>query len=524
VRGVLPVILVCFLTLSGNTLAATFTVTNTNDLGFGSLRQAILDANASPGADQIVFNIPGPGVHTITPLSALPALTDDAGATIDGYTQPGSSPNTLVIGDNAVLLIELTGGAFAGGFCVTLRSSSNRIRGIVVNGCGSGTGFVGIAIEDGSNNVVSGCYIGTDAAGSIAKQNIGGIFIDGGDLNPPGAPARTTIGGTSPSERNLISGNFGVGILIGQGSSDTLVVGNYVGTDATGGKIVANASGVQVNVSQRSTIGGTTMGSGNLVSGNFGSGVLILSAGQTIIQGNRIGTDATGSFRIPNGTGVQIQVGTAGIVVGGNTAAAGNVISGNAFYGLRIFRPLGAPLVAGNLIGTDVSGTAPLGNARDGVLMLSGSTVDSVGGSVAGNVIAFNGGAGVAVGADLDDRSSGNRISGNSIHDNGSLGIDLGSDGVTANDPGDGDTGPNNLQNFPVLFSALSDGVSTEVRGSLNSSPATSFTIEFFANPACDASGFGEGQTFLGQTTLTTTDQETLCLALRFPCPRSVRL
>jgi hypothetical protein len=175
--------------------------------------------------------------------------------------------------------------------------------------------------------------------------------------------------------------------------------------------------------------------------------------------------------------------------------------------------------VAGNLIGTDVTGTAPLGNARDGVLMLSGSTADSVGGSVTGDVIAFNGGAGVAVGNDVNDLSSGDRISGNSIHDNGGLGIDLGSDGVTPNHLGDGVAGPNNLQNFPVLSSALSDGVSTEVRGSLNSSPATSFTIEFFANPACNSSGYGEGQTFLGQTTVTTDGSDNAVFVATLPAP-----
>jgi hypothetical protein len=113
-RSLAPLGLVCFLQFSvTEARAATFTVTNTGDSGPGSLRQAILDANAAPGADAIAFNIPGRGVHAIGPLSPLPALTDDAGVTIDGYTQPGASPNTLAIGDNAVLLVELNG-ALAG--------------------------------------------------------------------------------------------------------------------------------------------------------------------------------------------------------------------------------------------------------------------------------------------------------------------------------------------------------------------------------------------------------------------------
>src|SRR5260221_11162824 len=122
----LPSIAVAVLPGASSLLAATFTVTNTNDSGPGSLRQAILDANGNPGTDTIAFNIPGQGVQTIRPLTPLPPVTDDAGVTIDGYTQPGSSPNTLAAGDNAVLLIELDGSAgFGQGTGLTLASSAN---------------------------------------------------------------------------------------------------------------------------------------------------------------------------------------------------------------------------------------------------------------------------------------------------------------------------------------------------------------------------------------------------------------
>ncbi len=138
------------------------------------------------------------------------------------------------------------------------------------------------------------------------------------------------------------------------------------------------------------------------------------------------------------------------------------------------------PRVEGNFIGTDATGAAPLGNGQNGVMMASGSLVYTVGGTVTNNVIAFNGAAGVAVGFNPSDGSSNNRITGNSIHDNGGLGIDLGSDGVTLNDVGDGDTGPNNLQNYPVLSAAISDGISTRITGALNSVPTTTFSVEFF--------------------------------------------
>lgn len=479
--------------------AATFSVINESDAGPGSLRQAILDANATPGADLIAFNIPGPGVHTISPLSALPALTDDAGVTIDGYSQPGSSHNTLAVGDNAVLLIELSGTAaetFAGG--ITVRSSFNRIRGLVINSFGAEGAGGGILIQQGSNNTVSGCLLGTSAVGSVAKPNVVGVAVAAaGTLVPP---IRTTIGGVSPPERNVISGND-TGVVVSLGSSDTLVIGNYVGTDVNGTAIVANGTGVGVTLSQGTTIGGPAGGLGNLISGN-GVGIGIIGA-QVIIQGNRIGTNATGAFALPNASGILTVGGTTDTVVGGDTSGAGNLISGNSLYGVRMLRPQGNRLL-GNLIGTDISGTSPLGNGTQGVLIQNLSAPDLIGGTIDGNVIAFNGSAGVAVGSDLNDVTSSDRITGNSIHDNGGLGIDLGSNGVTPNDAADTDTGPNGLQNFPVLTSAVSNGGVLTVVGTLDGAPGTTFSVELFSNSACDPSGYGEGQSFLGALSATT--------------------
>ena len=163
-------------------------------------------------------------------------------------------------------------------------------------------------------------------------------------------------------------------------------------------------------------------------------------------------------------------------------------------------------VVQGNFVGTDSTGLLPIPNLGHGISIYTFSNGQTIGGQSPAerNVIAYNGQAGIEIGRGIADGSIGNRVSGNSIHDNGGLGIDLGSDGVTANDPGDGDAGPNNLQNFPVLSAATSNEVSTGVRGSLDSSPATSFTIEFFASPVCDGSGNGEGQTFIGAAAVTT--------------------
>ncbi len=516
-RRLLPAAVVCLLVLPGTAAAALFTVINTNDSGPGSLRQAILDANATAGADTIAFNIPGSGVHTITPLSALPALTDDAGVTIDGYTQPGSSPNTLSVGDNAVLAIELDGTQlppYAHG--LTLQSSSNLVRGIVINGFGMlGSGGGGIFVQTGSNNVVAGCFLGTNAKGSAAKPNEIGV-----DIAPPDPSLSlvgTRIGGAAATERNVISGNLSAGIVIAE-AFGTLVAGNYVGTDSSGGLALGNGGGgIVTNISAGTLIGGTSAGSGNVISGNVGYGLFVFGA-QVAIQGNRIGTNAAGSLALPNtGSGIECFFGD-NMLVGGTLSGAGNLISGNGVGGVRIFRPSGAQL-AGNLIGTDVTGRQPLGNGQGGVMIRSPSNPDPAGASVTANVIAFNGAGGVMIGNDLSDLSTGNRITGNSIHDNGGLGIDLGSDGVTANDPGDADAGPNNLQNYPILSAASSNGVSTAVRGSLNSSPATSFMIEFFASPVCDGSGNGEGQTFLGGTVVTTDGSGNAVIDATLPAP-----
>ena len=182
------------------------------------------------------------------------------------------------------------------------------------------------------------------------------------------------------------------------------------------------------------------------------------------------------------------------------TAAERNIISGNLGSGISGGSYYGNAVIQGNYIGTDITGTLPLGNGNHGVLATAtGAQIGDGATPGSGNVIAFNTHNGIAVTGDL-----GNPISRNGIFSNGGLGIDLGNNGVTPNDAGDPDTGPNNLQNFPVLTSALFGGGSTTIGGTLNSMANTAFRVEFFSNASCDPSGHGEGQTFLGFTTVTT--------------------
>ena len=183
--------------------------------------------------------------------------------------------------------------------------------------------------------------------------------------------------------------------------------------------------------------------------------------------------------------------------IGGTAAAARNILSGNGGWGVEIGNP--GNLVQGNLIGVNAAGGA-LGNGRDGVItgVVSGT---SIGGTAAGagNVIAHNLNSGIDVLGGL-----GTSILSNSIFANGGLGIDLGGDGVTPNDPGDADTGPNNRQNFPVITSAIISGGSTTIVGTLNSTPNSTFLVQFFGNSVADPSGFGEGETLLGSVSVPT--------------------
>jgi hypothetical protein len=217
---------------------------------------------------------------------------------------------------------------------------------------------------------------------------------------------------------------------------------------------------------------------------------------------NYLGTNAAGTAALGGGRGVTIGSAT-GNIIGGATVAERNVISGNFNIGVQMFSNASANVVQGNFIGTDASGAFAVPNGK-GVQILEGSHNNTVGGTAAGagNRIAFNSGVGVDL--PLSVVGTGNAILGNSIFSNGGLGIDLNDDSVTANDACDADTGSNTLQNFPVITSVTAGVGSTTVQGTLNSVASTQYRIEFFANDACDPSGFGQGKTFLGSSDVMT--------------------
>ena len=462
----------------------TFVVDNTNDSGAGSLRQAILDANATAGTQTIVFQILGAGVHTISPASALPDITDRV--VIDGLTQPGFA------GTPVIELNGLNAGVVTAGLNVL--SGGSTIRGLAINNFNGH----GIRLGTAGANTVRSNLIGTSALGNVAKANTGhGVFVD----NTP----NNTIGGAAAGENNVISGNTGQGVRVeGSGATGNQVVGNFIGTDLSGAAALGNGNdGVLLTGGASSNSIGVT--ASNVISKNGANGVEISGAATTsnVVQGNLIGTDSLGASPLGNaGSGVFVN-GAPGNSIG--VAGSTNVISSNTGHGVFISGATAtANTVVGNFIGADVNGSGGLGNALDGV-RVDNASGNSIGGTLSGegNSIFTNGQDGVEINA-----GTGNRILGNMISDNGTtaqhLGIDLSPDGVNANDAGDADTGANNRQNLPVVTSAVLETGILNLQGTLNSTPNSTFRVEFFTNGACDTSGFGEGDSLVGPASVMT--------------------
>lgn len=330
--------------------ALIFTVTSTGDTGPGSLRQAILDANAAGAAASIQFNIPPPGPYVIRPNSALPNIT--SAVVIDGTTQPGYAGSPLVV-LNGVNAGDATG--------LTLQGGSSTIRGLVINRFGGS----GIMVYLNSGNVIQGNYLGTDITGrSNAPNTQADIYLlDSAD---------NLIGGTTAAARNVIAGQSQAGIYLeGSAARGNVIMGNFIGTDVTGTTAVGSLhNGVLLFHAPGNTIGGTTAAARNVISGNMQSGVYIFgaNAAANVVQGNFIGTDVTGLSRITNlSDGITIW-GASSNLIGGAVPGAGNVISGNGEHGVFLGGTnTFANVIAGNLIGLSAPGTSGLGNGFSGV-------------------------------------------------------------------------------------------------------------------------------------------------------------
>jgi hypothetical protein len=352
---------------------------------------------------------------------------------------------------------------------------------------------VGVLTINGAA-LVQGNLFGTTADGMLPLANSAeNIYVQG--------DKQVTIGGTTPAARNVISAGS-VGVVVYQAfTASCQVQGNFIGTNAAGSGALPN-SGVGVNLASKGAVlGGTASGAGNLISGNGSDGVSIVGrdgAYENVIQGNLIGTDVTGALAIPNfGNGIQVGGfgSTFGNQIGGNTPGARNVISGNRENGLVLNANSNSPnRIEGNYVGLNRFGTGALGNRQHGIF-LANQANDTIGGTASGtgNIIAYNGGAGVSAGGKLAAA-----ILSNSIFANGGLGLDSGNDGVS---PYGADIGE-----APVLTSVTTSGSQTTITGKLRTAVDGSnlpYTIQFFSNANPDPTGYGEGQTFIGQTTVT---------------------
>ena len=479
--------------------AATFVVTNLANSGSGTLRQAILDANAAPGFDTINFNLPGSGVQTIAPTNALPAITN--AVFIDGFSQPGSSANTSANGDNSVHLIRLDGfkclDTSADGLKFTTANpfaaspaSGSTVRGLCLVRFNNG-----ISANEVSSLTISGNWIGLDVDGIARGNRSSGIYL----TSFFSTGQNNVIGGTTLAARNIISGNGNAGIYFnGSTTANSFVQGTFIGTDPTGTLPRGNAfGGIYVLSGTNITIGGTTSAARNVISASTaagGNGISVQAGPNNVIQGNSIGADVSGQYDLGNlYDGINVSSAS-------GTKILGNLIVNNRANGINL-ASANNTVVENNSIGADATGTRPFGNLAAGVT-ISGST-NRIGGLSAGqaNIIFYNGGAGVEITAPTAVQ---NEISGNAIYDNGGLGIDLSPSGISTNDVLDADTGANNLQNFPVLTSASITFSALTVQGSLNSQAGANYRVEFFATPTWDATNIPEGKIFLGSTNVTT--------------------
>jgi len=445
--------------LEDRTLLATFVVSSTNDSGPGSLRQAILDSDSATGqTNTIDFNIPGSGVQTIAPLSALPAITQSV--LIDGWSQPGFTNQPL---------IALSGSQAGTSDGLTITGPDVTVRGLDINGFSQGAGIhvtgtgatgnwvygnflgtdptgtqalannIGVEIDAGatknlvgtngdgvndtsernllsgdlfagvwitgqgtSNNAVAGNWIGTDVSGSVALNNgtqpvydpLGNTYFGGGVAISAGASGNR-IGSDGKSvddvgERNVIAGSGNDAIdIYGTGTDGNIVAGDFIGTDVTGTHSLGIATdGVQIaEGAAENTIGGTTASARDVISGNSWDGVHIVSSGTTgnVVEGDYIGTDVSGSQSLGNGaSGVAIFDGASSNIVGGTVSGSGDIISAG-YYGVYISDPgTSGNMVEADLIGTDATGTHALGNGSDGVIIQSGAANNTIGGTTAG--------------------------------------------------------------------------------------------------------------------------------------------
>lgn len=452
-----------------------------------------------------------------------------SGNNLGGIRIGGGATNTLVQGNRIGTSADGTAAVpNAGSGGILVETGGNTIGGTVPGAGNLISGNInGIFLDEigSSNNVIQGNLIGTDVTGLLDLGNTSyGIYGE--------RSADNLIGGTVPGARNVIAGNDNSAIYLwgsdGSPADGNVIQGNYVGVNVLATAALPGSWGIRLENVDNVTVGGSAPGAGNVISGASGaglsiSGIGVLTAG-TVVQGNLIGTDATGTAPIPNGgNGIELTM-RGSVTLGGSAPGAGNVVAANGNNGISLSGSFtNGVVIRGNFIGTDATGTIAMPNLGSGVLVSNGAQNTTIGGPGPGegNVIAFNNpvGSGTNHAGVKVTFGTGNAVRGNVIHSNEGLGIDIGGLGITANDGCDADTGANLQQNFPVLTSAMATGANLAVSGTLNSTASTAFEIDLYFSPSCDPLGTGEGRTYLGSTSAMTDGSCDGTFAVNLPAP-----
>jgi hypothetical protein len=480
--------------LEGRQLLSTFEVTSASDSGPGTLRTAIEAANAEPGADSIRFNIAGDGVHRITLASNLPSITDPV--LIDGYSQPGARPNTSEQIFDAVIRIEIRGEGEANVGLSLAGPGHSTIRGLAIGGFESQnlSGNFGLILFSDDNRI-EGNIIGADATGmTVAPIDYEGIRVNpsmGNAIGGTNPEARNVIVGSAARGVTIMGSGVTVqGNLIGLSAAGDAAIPN--------GRGVEFAFGASDGLVGGAAHGARNVISGNRLEGfpEGGAGVAATSSTRNItIQGNYIGTDVTGTYAIPNeGDGVTGD--PTGLIVGGDRPGEGNLISGNSADGVALWA-YGAFRIQGNRIGTDVTGTVPLPNGQNGVRIhvYKSTEIDGLVGAspCGGNLVAYNGWHGLFV-DDLPYNGSGDpppvppiQVIGNWIRDNGLTQIRVEPpEAATITPPGPDDHqcwDPLPIPSSPSLVDAGRTTTGTIVNGSFTGVAGFPYTIRFFGTP-----------------------------------------
>ena len=450
-RLLLPLV-AAVLMQAGPAIANTYTVSNTNDSGNGSLRKAITDANAHAGTDTIWLII-GSGNQTITPTSALPDITD--AVLIDGWVQGGFSSAPLIRIDGNLLPASSTG--------LRIYAGPTTLRGVIF------TRFTtGVLVGGGDSIAFRGCYFGTTGAAALGNQT--GLRLYSG--------TNITLGGSGATDGNVISGNSSYGVYIDPTIAGLTLQGNRIGTNAAGTAALGNGSAGVVSFASNVIVGGATAAERNLFSGNGADGLAIEAGSVGItIRGNYFGLDATGTLDLGNGGSGLSEFGTS-VVIGGSAAGQGNVSSGNSYDGMAVGG--GTVQMLGNRIGTNAAGTASIGNIGYGA-RISGSDV-TIGGSAAGagNLFSGNGNNGLYI----DSTASGVVVKGNTAGLNATGTADLGNGGTGIGDLGSGTViggtlaGEGNISSGNSYYGLGLGGQNTTVLGNrLGTNPAGTAAI-----------------------------------------------